>query len=682
VNLRIQIFAFARECISLKNYTRQILRSGLIVQVFQVRSLLVYSMSPISVPSGGRLLIRGVGSVHPILSTKSSSVMTSREGSTRPRRSSRLSVLTQGAKDYVQKQTQVPNFPSVRDEISVRWLLCNRPVWWPAAVTSIISDEMRRGVREVRATLLYHKLGKYSAEPASVIFTYSNKERLVRSVNSTGGDPADQSYASWRFAEEVVGMDDGEPEDETDEDSSSEEDAHHMRRVPRAAAAPSSPSSLTTGSTRAKNLQVSKDNIRVTPQISKRSHPNLKNRKRRNSTPADLEVLNKASTPHNSNSTPTSIPPEDSNHASTSLTQSPQPGPLTSKDKDEINIRLQLLERRMHDMSKTPSSALSSTAFSVIVALRWSFLKSLERPLKFPDHPSLSSHGLASHEVSVSVLCDYQTFRELSALLETEHNSTPEGNVSRRIAFSPSFNTIQSGSNAADDLNIIFSCLADLTSFLRVRDDNDFDNILSKEVVTETSTMLRILGTATIAHIGDTQQERGALSNSTSSVSATSERRSAVRLFVGTAPVQFIQRSDIRDTSFDPRTTFSSAVIEQECTHFCNTQKCFQEPWVIHRTHSNLSVCSRFDLDGTVPKKELRNYFVLNWSRLSAPSNNKWTRDVHDTGNNCPGQLRMTVPYVFFTARRTVRSLVSILDKNIETFMKVRSIIQSRSSSK
>ena len=122
-------------------------------------------------------------------------------------------------------------------------------------------------------------------------------------------------------------------------------------------------------------------------------------------------------------------------------------------------------------------------------------------------------------------------------------------------------------------------------------------------------------------------------------------------------------------------------------------QKCFREPWTTKKIETKMYTNCSFDLDGTVDKKQLKNYFVLTWSRQATPSVVKWTRDVHEVANNSPvdvhevannspGCLRLSVPTVLFTSNRNVRSLVPILDNNIETFMKVRSKMHSLSSFK
>lgn len=149
-----------------------------------------------------------------------------------------------------------------------------------------------------------------------------------------------------------------------------------------------------------------------------------------------------------------------------------------SHDKTGIEIRLQLLERQLQNVRSADASKFSTAACSVILSIRWAFLKCLEKPLRNINFSRLAEHGLASSELTVSAQCDYNTFRELASGLAREHGYSDNSKRSR-IAFSPSFHTIQAGSCTSDNMHILFTTLADLTSFFQIRDDNDFEAALS-----------------------------------------------------------------------------------------------------------------------------------------------------------------------------------------------------------
>ncbi len=387
----------------------------------------------------------------------------------------------------------------------------------------------------------------------------------------------------------------------------------------------------------------------------------------------------------------------DSIHAHDSI--HPERNQVSSGGDGDLRIRVRLIERQLQDANVLNSVALSSSAESVILSLKWAFLKVLEKPLKKLDLPGISQNGVAHHSFSVTVQCDYFTFREIAASIAKEHSCSTDVSSGSRVGFSPSFSITQSGSIAANDMNILFACLADLTTFLRIRDDNDFESILSKEVVSEASTIMRILGTFNISNINDICEAETAVngthansnhptnstSKATNSVCASSESTLAIRLFVGTSPINYLtgeSSQNFSSTTSRQPLTFESTIFQQECSHFCSIQKCFRTPWSAKQIRSDLSVNCTFDLDGTLADGEMKDFFVMNWKRQVPPSRAKWTIDVLNSSNNTPGSLCLIIPVIYVTSSTNVQSLVSLLDNYIETFMKVRSQIHNQSSFK
>lgn len=100
---------------------------------------------------------------------------------------------------------------------------------------------------------------------------------------------------------------------------------------------------------------------------------------------------------------------------------------------------------------------------------------------------------MTASKLVVSSHGDYYTFRGLADVLSKKHQCHHPARSSR-VAFSPSFNTTQTGFSASHNMNIMFSYLADLALFLLARDDNVFETIFFKEDVSGSSTLLRILG--------------------------------------------------------------------------------------------------------------------------------------------------------------------------------------------
>ena len=575
------------------------------------------------------------------------------------RRSRRQSIPSSRAQQYIyERELKRQLFPSVGDEISVKWVLKDRVVWWPATVRSIQSRHRRS--QKCSGVLLYHNLEDYDEVQTPVTFSTSSSQRFVTSID-LGSDQKSVALSSWIYFDENL-------------DESEETSDVNAGDIPPASVLARRTSSNNETSSQSHSTQIKRgkkfQRVHSHPRISKSIH------KRKPSICDNSSILN--------------------NEGLNSEVQGEEPSQVTVVDtgveSNNMGIRLLLIERRLEDANTIRHPNLSASTFSVIVSLRWALLRALEKPLKTMLVPGLAQHGLACHVLSVTSQCDYYTFREIAAALSKEHQCSSDDPSNSRVAFSPAFHTTQSGSSASNNINILFSCLADLTSFLRIRDDIDFEAILSKEVVTDTSTLLRILGTAKISNTVDTQDsyigngitEVTVRTESTNSVSASSEHLPVIRLFVGSSPVSY---RPVPKTKAVPTITnnsvsklHQSTIIEQECRHFCSSLKCYRMPWKSIQIDTNLSVNCSFHLDGTVQISELKNYFVLNWTRQPAPSSVKWTRDIHDVGNNTPGCLRLSVPTVFFTASRNVRSLVSILDDHIETFMKVRSQLHNLSS--
>ncbi len=557
-------------------------------------------------------------------------------------------------------------FPDVGDDIKVKWIVDSRPVWWPASVISI--NDCSPGDRKCGGELSYVKLGDYAPAQTPVVFTITGtNQRFVRSVDGSSSTEGSTS-SSWIYA---------------DEDASSDEDTgspsvldktppQNHRHSLQGASASSSGNSSVHKATRNRSSHRPRSRSGITKSTT---------------TKLNLKRLSASMGGSLDEGSAQAVEGSSKNTVDRTEQRSPQP----SSELDDVRIRLRLIERHLEDVkpSNRSASSLTTTTRSVIVSLRWAFLKTLEKPLKLPHNSAVSQHGIEQHELSVSVHCDYHTFREIAAVLAKEQYCVPDNPSDSRVAFSPSFNTTQSGSTASDNLSILFSSLSDLTSFLYIRDDNDFEKVLSKELVTETSTLLRVLGTFVLEDSRNNYQqartEYTAMTKSTASVCESSENSQTISIFVGTAPLSFVT-SDKPDavnvgSSSDP-SVFKSTLFQQQCKHYCRSKKCFQSPWNSKHVDLSYTVNSTFHLDGTVAAGEIEKYFVLNWKRQAAPSSSKWTRDVQDFADNAPGVLRLSIPFVFSSTNRNVRSLIALLDKHIETFMKVRSSMHSQSSFK
>lgn len=586
------------------------------------------------------------------------------------RRSNRRSIPSSRAQQYQEVQrNERPSFPAVSDVIKVKWVVDDRSIWWPATVLSIASASSRR--RERSGKILYHKLGLYQSVENSVTFSFSGSNlRFVTSIGS--GNEQGDTQSSWIYFDEHVS--DSEDSCSTETEASSRADSSGTGPVNR----------------RGNGADRYHQQPRIARTIQKR-HSSGKSHNSIITTEGKEEVPPADDDPSGDSKQEATLDQPENNSGDNDAIGGNGSGPdvfgrsLTPVfEETNFGLRLQLLEHKVQVANMTGNASVTSSTLSVIVSLRWALLRALERPLKNVQLPSLDHNGLAHQNLSVNVHCDYYSFREIASMLAQEHRFACEDPKKSRVAFSPGYNTIQSGSSAVNDLNIVFTCLGDLTSFLRIRDENDFESILTKEVVTENQNLLRILGTFTISETDQANSIRDSStgSSSTISVSVSSESVSAIRLFVGSSPVNFFPAatSDATASTAQKKEFYQSIIFEQECKHFCLNQKCYRTPWKPQNIQSTLTITSPFHMDGTIERSELDKYFLLNWSRQPSPSHVKWTKDVQDVGINTPGILRLSLPSIFFSSRRSVRSLVSLFDKHIETFMKMRSYLHNNSS--
>lgn len=614
------------------------------------------------------------------------------------RRSARERVTTERGRQYhEQRELAGGLFPSNGDDIRVKWILNSRTVWWPATIVSIEPKNKRTGVSA--SLILYHKFERYPSVYSNVLFSASSS--LQRYVTALGSNDA----SSWMYHDEFSSDAEGDQLDHDagpsiarcsnkGEPSGSRQNSAGLNGTPRSQPSNQASTVATYGLSNSTTLRGrSEKRVVSNPPISKTVQKKLSSRKR--SSTGEVHVAGRlhgeiSDDHHHDDDKIASSSPDSNQEERETMNKTHRTSGLS--EHSDIAIRIRLIERQLQDNRNPTSPAFSTSASSVIVSLRWALLRSLEKPLKAVNLPDLSLHGVASTDISVSCQCDYFTFREIAAALAKEHRFAADNPTKSRVAFSPGYHTTQSGSSASDDMNILFSTLADLTAFLRIRDDNDFESILSKEVVSQSSTVLRVLGTLTI---DDNSQLRNSktlkksfktATDSTESMNAISDVASVISIFVGSAPLT-VEPARAEDSNLHPdddldNYQFRTSVFQQDCKHFCPNKKCYLAPWRSESVQSKLQVNSTFYLDGSVENGQLKNYFRINWSRQQAPSQVKWTRDVHDVGSNSPGCLRLTIPSIMVTSSRNVSSLISILDTQIETFMKVRSLLHSSSSFK
>ncbi len=279
------------------------------------------------------------------------------------RRSKRRSIPTTRSRQYQeQRDVTKPVFPSVRDEIIVKWIVEDAVIWWPAVVLSI--GQVRRDGKACHGSLMYQKMGDYEREQAAVIFSSSGPdERFVKTVNSTSSSQTDarENDATWKFADE------SSSEKEESDNVNEKKIINTVSRKNRPASS-SLTASMLASSSAARHAIIKKENSHVKGNlvsvISKQSREK-KTRTTRKTKGEDRE--HRTSSNHSSRSEEMSeIQAEFKKE-----TEDNVDGSKWIEEKAEINNRLRVLERQLQDVNARNSSTLSASLHSVIVSMRW-----------------------------------------------------------------------------------------------------------------------------------------------------------------------------------------------------------------------------------------------------------------------------------------------------------------------
>ena len=648
------------------------------------------------------------------------------------RRSRRVPVQTSISKEYMAEVTAARNpIPYEGDGISVKWILSGEEIWWPATVLSV--DPHTNRSRSCRGVLLYHKLKHYQTERANVEFSYVQKsgERLVSTTIGREQSHMRKEGSSWIYIDENV-TDDGKYQsgssssqsqlniintDRTSDtqiplptiitapilaDNTDHIDVNFERHDERHKSKRSSSRTLSLNNEKAVSLTPRKEITRSRQRRNSSTAPHLKVAP---TSPDNSSIVNVAmkgaiSVPAGDNgndlpNSPSLIKKEDK------LQSENRNNTNEHISMDRIEMRMYLMERNLANVMKDKELSLPSSTEAVLVALRWSFLRILEKPLKPLQIPDLTKYGIASNVVTAKCECDYNGFKDITSYLGRVYASSTASNRDSRVVFSPSYSTVQSGSFAVKDMRVIFSTLADICSLLGVREEEDYEKMLSKEVQSESTSLLRLVGTFRVLDSNSTSPNDSTLqiedhtATSSQSANATSSSSSCIQVFLGTAPVvhnvekdenlKIVKAEDTKPSAgnqshhheLDLETEFRSVVFEQKCDHFSISKMCFQTKWMVKHISSKLNVTCRFDPDGGISCGKLSDHIVLKWSRQPAPSNTKWTSDIQYTAGNSPGTLHLSIPTLFMTARHNVEAVSYILDEWVETFMTQYSMIRS-----
>lgn len=336
----------------------------------------------------------------------------------------------------------------------------------------------------------------------------------------------------------------------------------------------------------------------------------------------------------------------------------------------------------------TPEYQFSAAATTILLRLKWSLLTRLEKPLSNLRLSDMHTHGMASHTITTRCDCDSAVFADICKLLARRHglvSSTAHPSIQSpsRVRFFPDYHRTQSRSTGTDKLIVSFSTLVDVMDILGLRDEDDYERVLSKEKKSDNEHFLQTFGT--IIHIPNNDEE-SMNPNSTCSIITSSDVKPFLRLFIGSGPCKTISTSteDAENGETTPETPsdnsahpFNSLVLEQDCRHFSLQKQCYMTSWRSSRIKTffyplNEEVCGSTLLSEPDPSTS----FMLKWTRMKTPSTKKWSRDVQETRSSSPGHLLLSLPVIYTSSRSNFNAMSKLLDDNIEFLLHQRQSIQ------
>lgn len=619
----------------------------------------------------------------------------------------------------------------------MKWVLHGSIVWWNATILRMDepndTDTLRRG------EIIYHKLDNYHRERASVVlkFNPSTSERSLCALNDEGELMVhENSSSSWIFEDEPVPEESVSTSSRSSQGSHDESTRHHIvdhsqrnqqhtpvhrsRPLPllRSASqikkgssarrtASSSSSFLDFTVVPAQLIPSSSQGLNESKQTSVlRSRRRVANRRENRSmkvSPFSVQCaeLNSKHPPANRQQSQ----PNDCTEGERATVQiADDKSPQTDNFKleahiEKLTVKLNLLERQVsHFMCDTSTPSMPSSTLVILLGLKWSLMRRLERPLKEVSFEGGSSFGLSAGSITLKCDCDHRALRDISAFVAWRHSLKNDSNdpttpATPRTMFLPNVNRAMGPSLGTDNISITFTVFSDLTDLLGVNDEDDFERMIFKEAKGANSHVVQVLGC--LETVGSKTSEYDKCSHSTcSNVSvqtSSAQTTPFFRLFIGTAPHSLladkILAQDVETTSKDKIpysdakiTTFSSVLFEQPLQNFCMERNCYRAKWRARLVTTSFEPTKQTIGASKEPDK-LRSFF-LKWTRMKSPSLTKWTSDSQTLTHTVPGQLHLHVPVVYSSSKSNAISISKLVDNHVETFMDQRISIQKSHESR
>jgi len=259
-----------------------------------------------------------------------------------------------------------------------------------------------------------------------------------------------------------------------------------------------------------------------------------------------------------------------------------------------------------------------------------------------------------------------------------ENDSLPDSTESRtgRIHFVPDFSRIQSGSLGTDRQQVYFTNLTDVTHFLGIRDEDDYERILTKELVSESTHLLQVIGSLDISVPGASSTTASSDKNECGKKTTSANSCTSLRVFVGTSNHEVAEEEERPGNIQESGTrrklgvSFRSFVFEQKCLHFSVDMNCYRTAWHSRPIEAPCNIIITNNYTGQIEEvgesgSEGISNITLSWARARGPSSSKWTADVQKLSDTFPGHVTLTIPIVFTSSRHNVKHISALLDKHV-----------------
>ena len=537
---------------------------------------------------------------------------------------------------------QRKNVPNEGDDILVKWMINDTVLWWPATVITVLPASTSKTASAFTGIINYEAYGRYQRQSADVVFLVDEKGAEKRLKHREGDN---QEVCSWVYAEQ-----------------GGQEDAPTSRIKKQRRSTPSSfkdsSGSVTSASYSDKHVEAKHEAEAV--------FRSRRNRRQRavplsNQPPSNQDKLHQT--------TPTEEKHEEIQPDTRSSGVVGSPG--NSRRTEDLANRIQLIERRLSTYNNQPVIESAGTAVKhrdgvhgVIVPLRWALLKKFQVPIK-PKRNAGYTAGFTVDATAASTSCTLTSFISVCGHIISTFNEKSPGSSDQlsgnRITFSPTLNKIFSGSSALSNIAVYFTTLSDVCHFLGVNDEDDYEKLICKEVVSNSNPLIRVVG---VLSTPITSASSSSVQTDGSEKSSTTAPRN--NIFIGTSAV-----TDCREDTAPCRNEIvNTTLLYQEARNWDQLSSIYESKWASEHRVSERQVHVDEDSD---PLSLRTKFFILHWSKDQLPASSIWSADVFQTSSSVPGTVTLSIPILTSSNVYIVNSLSSLLDRFIEQIMDDRS---------